>query len=65
MQWYLLGYSDCHTSFLWANDNSRGNRLVSWSDPQDCNRTGFAGRTAHLAKDERKDARLLFGQPEM
>ena len=57
--------SDCCTSFLWASDNSRGDGLVSWSDPQDCNLTGFAGRTAHLAEDQHKDARLLFVQLEM
>jgi len=38
--------------------------LVSWSDPLDCNLEGFAGRTAHRAKDQRRNARLLFVQLE-
>lgn len=44
--------SDCRTLLLWASDNSRSDGLVSWSDPQDCNLAGFAGRVAHLAEDE-------------
>lgn len=54
--WYSLG-CDCHTSFLWAIGNCRGDGLVSWGDPQHCNLTELAGRTAHLAEDQCIDVR--------
>lgn len=54
--------TDCRTSFLWAIGNCRGDGLVSWGDPQDCNLTELAGRTAHLAEDQCIGVRLLFMQ---
>lgn len=52
--------SDSCTLFLWVSDNSRGDDLVSWTDPQDLSPARFADRIACLTEDELEVEAVVF-----